>query len=357
MTKTEPKTKTESKTESKAKTKVKADGIQYCDPFDLVLVGIAPDHPAIGEHDHVFAEEYPADLEPFADPDRLRAEPIEAYEEAAENVSRFGVRVPVLVKEHNGKLYVTDGRQRVIWARLATLVLREKGDEIGVRVPVTIDKGSDALVTQIICNEHRKEDSVVAKARKAQRARERGASEEEIQALFGVTRQTLANWKAILGCIPSILARVEAGEIPVQTAIKIGQLPANEQWAALSYVEERGGTLRGSAGAENIAAAAAAVTAQQLGENAAEGDVSTSEPSTSPAPKPEIKAAGRRKLTTVQIMRVRARLNERLGGKSFDDLNFEDAILYGALLALRKASGDVSVDLSEVPALAEAFGE
>lgn len=362
----------------KAPPKPKAETVEYYDPFELRLVGIDPFHPARGPHDTPVVDSY-GDLEPFADPDRLRAAEIDAYADAAYSVAKHGVKTPILIAIHDGKPYVTDGRQRVLWARLATMTLKTDGDDFGVRVPAVLDKSKDAVVSLVVCNEHRKETTVVSKARNAERLRLRGYSDSEIREFFGVTRQTLDNWRLLMACEESIIARVESGEIPIQAAVQLGKLPAHEQAPALAIIEAEGGTLKGHGGVENVARAAEAVRGQAEHESAAEadvepaidgdcfeddlpgsedaGEVEEAQPAAPPAP-PRMVREGVRRMGNVAQMKARAKLAEAIEGKSINarDLNFDDNAIAAVLFAMRKIAGE-DVDLSVWPAIAEAFGD
>lgn len=359
------------KAKTKAPPKPKAETITYHDPFSLGLVGIAGDHPALSDVDVERQSEYPPELAPFADEDRLTANVNDA---AVANVERFGIKTPVSAKEVNGRLYVTDGRQRVIWARLATLRVREAGDETEIRVPVIIDKASDVETTLVIANEHRKDDGPVAKARKAERLRTRGYSEDEIQNMFGVTAATLANWRHLTACEPSILARVETGEIPVAAAYQIGQLPAHEQSRALDLIETSGATLKGAEGVANVARAAEAARAQAAipppPVSAAEPNVVATTgnpealpppPSALPAPPvvphpPALAPEGARKLGAVALLRARTALAAEIEGTDPDDRNGEQEDCALSLAVLRRIAGEAGA-LAAWPHIAKAFGD
>lgn len=200
-------------------------------------------------------EEFCPDL---ADPDRLA--PDEKFPGLVESVLANGVKVTVEVRLVKGVLKgetvqlvcAVDGRQRILAAREANKKLRAAKSDSLIRVPCKSGEGQ-LLDSLVIMNEHRREDTTLAKARKAQRMRERGSSEQEIRTAFGITESAAASWKALLQCTPKILDQVEAGKIPVAVGFQIGREAPEKQEALLAKVkEETGGKLTGQQG-RNVA--------------------------------------------------------------------------------------------------------
>jgi ParB family chromosome partitioning protein len=219
----------------------------WMDPDNVEIVGV----------------DVPEDVCPqLADPDRIKDAPSPTL---VESVYRHGVKTAITIRKNGTHVLAVDGRQRILAARLANDRLRSEGaDESAlIRIPALPDRSEGlkgAAATLVIANEHRKEDGPVAKARKAQRLREMGHAEEEIQAMFGVSKMTLSNWRNLLQVDPKLLAKVEKGTIPVAVGYQLGKLPEEEQADALAkLLEESGGdasALKGEKGRKAAAKAA-----------------------------------------------------------------------------------------------------
>lgn len=197
--------------------------------------------------------------EELADPDRLDLERDPGFAPLVESVYRHGIRTPVTVRKIGEHVLAVDGRRRIRAAREANARLEKEGEERRVLCPCIPDKADGlegSLDTLVIANEHRREDSVVARARKAQRLREAKRPEDEIAAQLGVSKMTLSNWRALLQVEPKLLARVESGKIPVAVGYQLGKLPADKQAEALDQLlEEAGGDPKALKGQKGRAAA------------------------------------------------------------------------------------------------------
>ena len=180
-------------------------------PNELVIVGLdtpdGPEHPLYDE--------------------RIM---LPVKEELVVNIARFGIKKPVLVAKIGERALVVDGRQRVRAARAANLLLEAAGDP-PLKVPVVVQKGEASTLEQIaiVCNEYSQDDSVLTKARKAQRLADRGASPAEIALIFGVSAQCLSSWARLLEADPAVLEQVEAGRLSSSAAVASLALPREEQ--------------------------------------------------------------------------------------------------------------------------------
>jgi ParB family chromosome partitioning protein len=133
-------------------------------------------------------------------------------------------------KNAEGKVEVIDGRRRVKAAREANRRLAAEGKEL-IRVPVVLKHGDPNRLygVMISANEHRLDDTVLAKARKAARHFDMGATTEEVANSFGVSTTTLDNWQKLLLVKPALLEEVEKGNVSAHQAIKaVGNPKAQE---------------------------------------------------------------------------------------------------------------------------------
>lgn len=148
------------------------------------------------------------------------------------NVMHHGVIEPVIICKDGADLVVVDGRQRVKAACEANRRLLAEG-KLAMFVTCMIRKGDDASLfgVMVSTNELRREDTPMGRAEKLQRFLAMGRSESEAVVVFGVTRQTIANWKALLDLAPEVKQAVEHGVI--------GATAAAQEFAGLSRQDQR----------------------------------------------------------------------------------------------------------------------
>lgn len=148
------------------------------------------------------------------------------------NVMYHGVIEPVIICKDGTDLLVVAGRQRVKAAREANKRFLAEG-KLAMLVPCLPRKGDDASLFGVMVseNEHRREDTPLSKAEKLQRFLAMGRTEAEAVNIFRVTRQTIANWKALLDLAPEVKQAVENGVIGATTAA--------QEFAGLSRQDQR----------------------------------------------------------------------------------------------------------------------
>lgn len=148
------------------------------------------------------------------------------------NVMHHGVIEPVIICKDGSDLVVVDGRQRVKAAVEANKRLQAEG-KLPMLVTCMIRKGDDASLfgVMVSTNELRREDTPMGKAEKLQRFLAMGRTEAEAVVVFGVTRQTIANWRALLDLAPEVKQAVETGVI--------GATAAAQEFAGLSRQDQR----------------------------------------------------------------------------------------------------------------------
>jgi ParB-like chromosome segregation protein Spo0J len=173
--------------------------------------------------------DFDASLYPeLADPDRIAL--VDADKsltpEFLQSLMSHGVRKrPIVIKHPKLGIVCTDGRRRVLGARKLGLET--------VTVDVQEQGGVAAFETMVIANEHFLEDTVLAKARKMQRAIDMGKSKDEVMALFGISKLTLSNWGYLNKCCPEVIAAIEAGKVTPTVGYDIGKLTNEAQLEAL----------------------------------------------------------------------------------------------------------------------------
>jgi len=160
-------------------------------------------------------------------------------EEFILNVMTLGVKKNVLITKIDGKGYVIDGRQRVRAARAANKRLIQVG-EPPIRVPVVQQGGEEQLhmLIGISTNEFNHADTLLVKARKAQRLKDRGLTAEEIAMAFGVTPKSITVWSQMLSLSESVKQAVEAGKVSASAAAQLHTLPPTEQKTQLDILME-----------------------------------------------------------------------------------------------------------------------
>jgi ParB family transcriptional regulator, chromosome partitioning protein len=195
------------------------------DPDELVIVGIDVEEKDEDGNLHFLYDER-VDL-PLA-------------EEFVKNVKVLGVKKNIIVTKIDGKGYVVDGRQRVRAARAANARLEAEGEPT-MRVPIVQQKGEEPLIMSVAfaTNEFNTEDSQLTRARKAQRLRDRGLTDEEIANIFGVSTKAISNWEKLLGLAAPVKKAVQKGKISASAAAQLSDLPAAEQKTQLKDLVDK----------------------------------------------------------------------------------------------------------------------
>jgi len=161
-----------------------------------------------------------------------------------------GVLEPVTVRKNGSVMEVVYGRRRVRAARIANALFKKAGKRDRVFVPVAARKGSDiemglAMLSE---NEHRRGDTYMVKAAKAQHLTNLGASINEIMVALGCGEQSVRDYLKVADLSPKARRAVDDKRLSPSAAVKIAVLPREEQDAKLE---------------EMLASGAAAVTADQ----------------------------------------------------------------------------------------------
>lgn len=193
------------------------------DPNDLTVIGFdtkdGPEHPLYD----------PRVLEPLD-------------EHMVLNIMEFGVLETVIVRKNGDTVEVVAGRRRVLHCREANKRLAKQGSEEH-HVPCMLRKGDNGKVMGVYIseNEIRKDDSLTAKAAKLERYLETGKTEEEASVAFGVSVQSIRNWRKISDLDSSVVKAVESGKIKASAAWNLASLSREEQKAELEKQLAAGG--------------------------------------------------------------------------------------------------------------------
>lgn len=159
-----------------------------------------------------------------------------------------GVLEPVGICKDGTDPIVLYGRQRVKAARKANVKLLKKGLP-PLRVPCIIKKGDEANLFGISIseNEHRLDDSVIAKAKKLQRYYSFGGTKKGAAEIFGVSQVAIGNWEKILDLASEVIKAIEDGKISASAAAKLSDLPRAEQVEKLKGLLEKSAKPTGKA--------------------------------------------------------------------------------------------------------------
>jgi ParB family chromosome partitioning protein len=207
--------------EPKVKSDITRTNMFLVPPEDFIIIGLdtkdGPEHP-------------------LYDPRILM--PVDKYMVA--NVQEYGVKEAVLYtktdKTYPGKMVITAGRKRIIWARTANENLRKAG-QAPMKVRAILEHGdeSELVAISILENECRVNDDMLAKARKAYRlVNTYGYNQSEAAKVFGVHPTSLRIWLKLVALSPEVQAAVEKKQITSSAALQLGKLPIDKQAEALA---------------------------------------------------------------------------------------------------------------------------
>lgn len=194
------------------------------DPFKLIIAGLDK-----GDKTH-----------PYYDP---RVE-LPLDEAMVLNIMEYGVTQPINVVKDGDDAWVLAGRRRVLHAREACRRLK-KGGMKPILVPAVQKRGDEKRMLGIFVseNEIREDDSITAKAAKAQRLIDAGYTVEEIATtVYGVSQTAVKGWLKVLDCDTKVRKAVDEGAISASAAAKLADLPREEQRSHLEEMVATGTT-------------------------------------------------------------------------------------------------------------------
>jgi ParB family chromosome partitioning protein len=154
------------------------------------------------------------------------------------SIMEHGVKEAVKVKRNGDRWEVVNGRQRVKAARKANKIFEAAGKE-KMFVPTTLEQADEkqAMKLMVALNEHRRDDDPITKANKARRMRDKQIPEKEVAAQFGLKVGQLRELMKVLDTTPKVQKLVANGELSVQTAAGISDLPREEQDAKIEELK------------------------------------------------------------------------------------------------------------------------
>jgi ParB family chromosome partitioning protein len=160
-----------------------------------------------------------------------------------ENMRKHGWFGVLPVRKNGSEIEVEDGRQRVKAALEANkLRIKDGKEEFLIAVQTRRDDESEALGLMIAANEFRVNDSMLVKARKANRYMKLGHSEAEAGVQFGVSAVAIKQWIRLLDAAPEVQKAIDKGEVNAVDARKLAELTHEEQLKALEEIKKTGGS-------------------------------------------------------------------------------------------------------------------
>lgn len=195
------------------------------DPNDVIIVGLDDSH---------------GPTHPLYD-DRINL-PID--ESIVAGMIEFGVREPITILKDGKSILVVDGRQRVRHAREANKRLAKKGLP-KIRVPANPpEPGEEARLVALstLLNEHRQQDDILQKAKRAQRLQELGHTSKQAAQFLRVSEQTIRNYARLLQLDKRVQNAVARGTISASAAAELSDLPRAEQREQLDQLVTDTGT-------------------------------------------------------------------------------------------------------------------
>jgi len=156
------------------------------------------------------------------------------------NVMLIGVRQAITVREEAGKCYVIDGRQRVRAAREANRRLKAEGEpEMKVKATTECDDDKGVMGVSVALNEHRQNDPVMVKVRKAARLLKFNLTVEEIAVQMNKSTTTIRNYLALAEADPAVHKAIKEGKLTPTGGIEIAAKPRGEQADLVDALERQ----------------------------------------------------------------------------------------------------------------------
>jgi ParB family chromosome partitioning protein len=160
-----------------------------------------------------------------------------------QNMRKHGWFGVLPVRKNGTFVEVEDGRQRVKAAIEANKLRRKDGlEEFLIAVQSRRDDESEAAGLMIAANEFRVNDSILVKARKANRYMKLGHSEADTGIQFGVSVTAIKQWIRLLDAAPAVQKAIDAGQVNAVDARKLAELSQDEQLKALEEIKKTGGS-------------------------------------------------------------------------------------------------------------------
>lgn len=157
-----------------------------------------------------------------------------------ESIVEFGVRQIITVRKNGDRLEVVDGRRRT---RGAIEANKRRADRNlpALSVRVVLERGTDEEMDllMVLGNRGRVDDDPVTLAEKAQRLVAKVGEDRTALALCTDVR-TLRSILKVLDLAPEVRSQIQAGEVKYSAAIKLADLPREQQGEALAEAQASG---------------------------------------------------------------------------------------------------------------------
>lgn len=155
---------------------------------------------------------------------------LEVSERLVQSIMACGVKAAIKLRKEGEAYLIVDGRQRHKALIEANKRLKKAGSELhSCRAELELGDQSAALGVCIALNAIRRVPSILAQAELCRQYLETGRSEEEAANRFGVTMQTISNWKATDTLSAGVKKAINEGVISASAAVKWKDLPPSEQ--------------------------------------------------------------------------------------------------------------------------------
>lgn len=148
-------------------------------------------------------------------------------EEMIASVGEFGVIEPVVIRKGpNGDIQVIAGRQRVRAAR----EWNKRNPKNPIVIPYRLMRPEESNLQglKVTENELRQDSSPLAKAEEACSMLDKH-DEDRVCLIFGITKQTLSNWKLLVDASEPVKEAIRSGDLPATAALPIARLETPEQ--------------------------------------------------------------------------------------------------------------------------------
>ena len=155
-------------------------------------------------------------------------------EDLVESIREHGLLQAVLVDRHDGGWRLVDGHRRLEACRRAPL------ERIPVQLASRTFEGAERTTVQIVANSHRRDLDPIEEARGYARIIEaEGITQAEVARRLSKSPATISNALRLLTLDPTVLERIQRGEISASHGKAIASLPPKQQQEVASSIVAR----------------------------------------------------------------------------------------------------------------------
>lgn len=189
----------------------------------------------------------------------------ELSKEWLKDIRTHGVREPVHGYKNGDEVVLLDGRRRVRAARVIydEQVKADTPEHLRIAIPVVLHKGQPSELFKVnVGSESKKARTPTQQALLMQKAMNYGADVKDIAAAFEMTEQTVRNTLLLLQGSTDVLKALEDKTLSFRVAIKMVDLPREEQQKTVAEMIASGAT-KGQAAEAAIQTAKSNVAAEK----------------------------------------------------------------------------------------------